>query len=91
MNDFFYSGKGQLMSKCPYEMIVSSKLLTKLFLDFCPENFLPSCGLPVGFFIYDITGSLKSFQDAPRKLQKILGQDSRNIFVGILEETDFSY
>ena len=26
--------KGQLISKCPYEMIVSSKIPTKLFLDF---------------------------------------------------------
>ena len=32
-------GKGQLISKCPYEMIVFSKIPTKLFLDFCPEIF----------------------------------------------------
>ena len=37
--------KGQLISKCPYEMIVSSKIPTKLFLDFCPEIFY----LPGGF------------------------------------------
>jgi hypothetical protein len=35
-------------------------------------------------------GSPKSFQEAPRKLQKISRQKSRNIFVGILDETDFS-
>jgi hypothetical protein len=35
-------------------------------------------------------GSSKSFQEASRKLQKISGQNSRNIFVGILDETDFS-
>ena len=42
--------KGQLISKCPYEMIVSSKIPTKLFLDFCPEIFCSfvgaSCRLP---------------------------------------------
>ena len=31
--------KGQLISKCPYEKSVSSKIPTKLFLDFCPEIF----------------------------------------------------
>jgi hypothetical protein len=35
-------------------------------------------------------GSPKSFQEAPRKLQKISGLKSRNIFVGILDENDFS-
>ena len=33
-------GKGQLISKCPYKKSVSSKIPTKLFLDFCPEFFL---------------------------------------------------
>ena len=28
--------KGQLISKCPYEIIVSPKIPMKLFLDFCP-------------------------------------------------------
>ena len=36
--------KGQLISKCPYEMIVSSKIPTKLFLDFCPEIFCTFLG-----------------------------------------------
>jgi hypothetical protein len=43
-------------------MIVSSKMPTKLFPDFCPEIFVASLGLPgsflgllVGFHIYDIT------------------------------------
>ena len=54
--------KGQLILLCPYEMIVLSKIPTKLFLDFCPEifrSFLGASwklfGLPVGFLIYDIT------------------------------------
>ena len=29
--------KGQIISKCPCEIIVSSKIPTKLFLDSCPE------------------------------------------------------
>ena len=28
---------GRLISKCPYEKSVSSKIPSKLFLDFCPE------------------------------------------------------
>ena len=36
--------KGQLISKCPYEIIVSSKIPTKLFLDFCPEIFCTFMG-----------------------------------------------
>ena len=32
-------GKGQLISKCPYEKSVSSKIPTKIFLQFCPEIF----------------------------------------------------
>ena len=35
-------------------------------------------------------GIPKSFQEAPRKLQKISEHNSRNILVGILDETDFS-
>jgi hypothetical protein len=81
-------------------MKVSSKITTKLFLDFCPEilcTFLGASwkllGLPVGFLIYDFTkspGSPKSFQEAPRKLQKISGQKSRNNFVAILGQSNFS-
>ena len=33
------SPKGQLISKFPNEIIVSSKMPTKIFLDFCPEIF----------------------------------------------------
>ena len=33
-------GKGQLISKCPFGIIVWTKIPTKLFLDFCPEFFL---------------------------------------------------
>ena len=32
--------KGQLISKCPFGIIVWTKIPTKLFLDFCPEFFL---------------------------------------------------
>ena len=36
--------KGQLISKCPYEKSVLSKIPTKLFLDFCPEFFCSFLG-----------------------------------------------
>ena len=35
---------GQLILKCPYEKSVSSKIPTKIFLDFCPEIFLQLSG-----------------------------------------------
>ena len=36
--------KGQLILKCPYEMVVSCKIPTKLFLDFRPKNFCTFLG-----------------------------------------------
>ena len=36
--------KGQFISKCPYEKSVSSKIPTKIFLEFCPEIFCSFLG-----------------------------------------------
>ena len=36
--------KGQLISKCPFGVIVWTKIPTKLFLDFCPEFFCSFLG-----------------------------------------------
>ena len=36
--------KGQLISKCPYEKSVSSKIPTKIFVEFCPEIFCSFLG-----------------------------------------------
>ena len=36
--------KGQLISKCPYEKSVSSKIPTKIFVNFCPEIFCSFLG-----------------------------------------------
>jgi hypothetical protein len=33
----FEDPKGQLISKCPYGVIVSTKIPTKFFKDFCPS------------------------------------------------------
>ena len=41
---FVFLCKGQLISKCPYEKSVSSKIPTKIFLDFCPEIFCSFLG-----------------------------------------------
>ena len=36
--------KGQLISKCPFGIIVWTKIPTELFLDFCPEIFCTFLG-----------------------------------------------
>ena len=36
--------EGQIISECPYEKSVSSKLPTKIFLNFCPEIFCSFLG-----------------------------------------------
>jgi hypothetical protein len=36
--------KGQLISKCPFGIIVWTKIPTKLFLDSCPEFFCTFLG-----------------------------------------------
>ena len=41
--------KGQLILKCPYEKLVSPKIATKLFLDFCPEFFCSFLKAFLGF------------------------------------------
>ena len=38
------TAKGQLISKCPYENSVSSKIPTKIFLELCPETFCSFLG-----------------------------------------------
>ena len=39
---FYNVTKGQLISKCPYEKSVSSKIPTKIFLGFLPWKFTTS-------------------------------------------------
>ena len=61
--------------------------------DYCPEIFVASWkifGLP-GDLVSNIINKEayrkpQKFQEAPKKVQKIAGQKSRNIFVGIMEE-----
>ena len=40
----FGTAKGQLISKCPYEKSVSSRIPTKIFLEFRPEFFCSFLG-----------------------------------------------
>ena len=56
--------KGQLISKCPYEKSVSSKIPTKIFLDFCPEMF---CS-----FLEDLVSNIIN-KEAYRKPKKLPG------------------
>ena len=44
----FGQTKGQLISKCPYEKSVSTKIPTKIFLEFCPEIFCSFLGASWG-------------------------------------------
>ena len=60
--------KGQLISKCPYEIIVSSKIPTKLLLDFCPEifcSFLEASWKLVGL-LWDLISNIMN-KEASRK------------------------
>ena len=43
-SEICHSTKGQLISKCPFGIIVWTKIPTKLFLDFCPEFFCSFLG-----------------------------------------------
>ena len=50
--------KGQLISKCPYEKSVSSKIPTKIFLEFCPEIFCSFLG--ASWKLFGLPGDLVS-------------------------------
>ena len=50
--------KGQLISKCPFGVKTSSKIPTKLFLDFCPEIFCTFLG--ASWKLYGLSGDLVS-------------------------------
>ena len=67
-------------------MIVSSKIPTKLFLDFCPEIFCSFLG--ASWKLFGLPGDLVS--NIINKEAYRAGQKCRNNFVSILDETDFS-
>ena len=82
----FQFTKGQLISKCPHEIIVSSKIPTKLFLDFCPEIFCTFLGASLKLF--GLLGDLLSniiIQEAQKTSRKPLRRykkfQGRNNFV----------
>ena len=57
-----FSAKGQLISKCPFGIIVWTKIPRNYFWISALKFFVPSwglpgsfLGLPVGFHVYDIT------------------------------------
>ena len=50
--------KGQLISKCPYEKSVSSKIPTEIFLEFCPEIFCSFLG--ASWKLFGLPGDLVS-------------------------------
>ena len=93
--------KGQLISKCPFGIIVWAKIPTKSFLDFCPEFFCSFLG--ASWKLFGLPGDLvsnninkeayrkpKKLLGSPQEATKISGQKSRNNCDGILDETIFS-
>ena len=63
--------KGRLISKCPFGIIVWTKILTKLFLDFCPEFFCSFLG--ASWKLFGLPGDLVCNiinKEACRKPQK---------------------
>ena len=84
--------KGQLISKYRYEKSVSSKIPTKLFLDFCPEIFCSFVGASL-FMILLVPRKPKKLPGSPQEATNNFRADFQiftYIFVGILDETDFS-
>ena len=94
---------GQLISKCPYEKSVSSKIPTEIFLDFCPEIFCSF--LEASWKLFGLPGDLvsniinkeayrkpeKASRKPPERNKKIQGRNPGNNFVGsILEENIIS-
>ena len=67
--------KGQLISKCPYEKSVSSKIPTKIFLEFCPEIFVASWEL-LGDIISNIIN--KEGYWKPKKLPRSPQKATKN-------------
>ena len=68
---FFEQGKGQLISKCLFGIIVWTKIPTKLFLDFCPEFFCSFLG--ASWKLFGLPGDLVCNiinKEAYRKPQK---------------------
>ena len=50
--------KGQIISECPYEKLVSPKTPKKIFLDFCPEIFCSFLG--ASWKLFGLPGDLVS-------------------------------
>ena len=82
--------KGQLISKCLYGVIVSTKIATKRI--FALKVFKASLGLHVGFLINDMTYYVprkpqKASKKPPGRYKKYQGRNPYNILVAILVET----
>ena len=80
--------KGMLISKFPHEMIVTSKIPMKFFLDFCPEIFYSFLG--ASWKLYGFLGTWsniinkEAYRKPPGSYKKCQGRILYNIFVAIL-------
>ena len=92
------SGKEQLISKCPFDFIVWTKLPTKLFLNFCPEIFCTflgaswklfgaSCRLPcLWYYILSPQEAQKASRKPPGSYKKIQGRNPEIISLVFLSK-----
>ena len=90
--------KGQLISKCPFGIIVWTKIPTKLFLDFCPEIFWTllgaswklfgaSCRLPcLWYYILSPQEAQKASRKPPGSNKKIQGRNPEIISLVFLSK-----
>jgi hypothetical protein len=75
---FFSFSKGQLISKCPHEIIVSSKIPTKILLEFCPE--ICCSFLRASWKLFGLPGDLVSNvinKEGYRKPRKLTGSPQK--------------
>ena len=86
-----YWPKGQLISKYPYEKSVSSKIQTKIFLDFCPEIFCSFLGaswklfgLP-GDLVFNIINK-EAYRKPPGRFKKFQGRNPEIILLVFLSK-----
>ena len=92
------TSKGQLISKCPFGIIVWTKIPTKLFLDFCPEIFWTflgaswklfgaSCRLPcLWYWILSPQEAQKASRKPPGSYKKIQGRNPEIISLVFLSK-----
>ena len=83
--------KGKLISKCPFSIIVWTKIPTKLFLDFCPEFFCSFLG--ASWKLFGLPGDLvcniinkEAYRKLPGSYKKFQGRNPEIISLVFLSK-----